>query len=270
MTTKRDGKAVEGIYKILHERIISGYYPPGIKFVQSDLANELKVSRTPLREALNRLQANGLMVSTNNRGMEVAGASLSETEQFYALRLLIEPPLIASLIERFTDNDLNAMDIKLKKMEESNHASQQFQDAHYRFHEIALKRYPPSVRELVEGIYLRIKRHQRINFSRPHVVEDYTNVDRLFLNAIIAKKPALARQILQFHLIDACLGLMFDQTPTHIPEALLMAARGVDIVLESEGGAISRPMKIRWEGCAGGEMSELRTINLQYTPDPII
>lgn len=268
MTVKRDGKAVEGIYKTLHDRIISGFYPPGIKIIQSDLADELQVSRTPLREALNRLQANGLMVSTSNRGMEVAGTSFAETEQLYALRLLIEPPLIASLVDHFTQADLAEMEAKLVKMEESNYASQQFQDAHYSFHEIALKRYPTAVRELVEGIYLRIKRHQRISFSRPHVVDDYVNVDRIFLNSIRSKNAALARRILQFHLIDACLGMMFDQDPPHVPHSLLMAARGLGIVIGDRAEQISRPMSIRWNDPDNGEMMEIETINLHHDPGP--
>jgi DNA-binding GntR family transcriptional regulator len=76
---KRSGSAVDEVYEVLHERIVQGLYPPGLRMTQDELANELKTSRTPLREALNRLQANGLVVANNNRGMEVSQVRYEQT-----------------------------------------------------------------------------------------------------------------------------------------------------------------------------------------------
>jgi hypothetical protein len=182
---------------------------------------------------------------------------------------LIEPPLIASLVNDLSSEDPSVMETCLKQMEATRYVTQSFQDAHYKFHEVALNRYPNSVKELVEGIYLRIKRHQRISFSRPHVVHDYTDIDHMFLVAIRTEKPTLARQILQFHLIDACLGMMFEQGSSQIPGALMMAAQGTDIVLEIGQEPLARPIKISWRGPGQSEMPPIETINLQHAPDKI-
>ena len=53
-----------------------------------------------VRQALHRLEADGLVISTPNRGVRVAPAAASYAEELYAVRLLVEPPLVAALAGR--------------------------------------------------------------------------------------------------------------------------------------------------------------------------
>src|ERR1700722_12318969 len=126
---KRSGSAVDDVYQVLHDRIIQGSYPPGMKMAQDVLANELKTSRTPLREALNRLQANGLLTATNNRGMEVSEVRYEQTEQLYALRLLVEPSLISAMVPDMTAKDIKSMSDALDEMQSAGHATRAYQEA---------------------------------------------------------------------------------------------------------------------------------------------
>ena len=264
MTVRRPGNTVEEIYQTLRERIIEGVYAPGLRMSQSILAAELEVSRTPLREALHRLEADGLLVAEANRGMEVAPTHVAQVEQYYALRLLIEPPTIAAILPELDDGELAKMGAELDSMEADRHRIRDFQEAHLRFHDLAIQHYPAATAELTHALHLKIYRHQRLYFSRPDVPEDFTQVDRMFLDALRARDAELARQLLEFHLIDAAIGLVHERAPDHRFHALLVAARGVGIELSAlANGTFSRPARIRWHRAERRPLPSLHTTNLE-------
>lgn len=265
MSEKR-GHLVDEIYDVLIERIVNGVYLPGRKLSQSELADELDVSRTPLREALNRIQQTGLVVATTNRGMEVSPVTFEETEQLYAMRLLIEPPVVAAITENLTAGELRKMERALKDMRASADHIKNFQDAHHCFHEVVLGHYPSALRETIESIYLKITRHQRIYFSRPRVPEEFCEIDNLLLEASKARDGRLAKHILEFHLIDAAFGLMRDALSDFEPKALLMAAKGVGIKIDFGNAGSPWPATISWPAGAPPAVIAMKTTNLVYTP----
>lgn len=265
--SRQRGHSVDMVHSILEERIVSGFYAPGVRLSQADLADELETSRTPLREAFNRLQISGLIVATNNRGVEVAPIKFEHTEQLYALRLLVEPPLIAALVPSVKVSEIAAMRKALSNMESNNYSTRAFQEAHLAFHEVLLSRYPEMLRDAVEHAYQRIHRHQRVHFSRPHVPEDFTEVDRYFLDAIEARNSELARQWNEFHLIDAALGLMHDIDSNRKLESLMLSAAGVNIKLEPAKGGKDRAVHIRWLRSNAQKVPAIQTVNLIHDPD---
>lgn len=80
----------DAIDQRLISAIVRGEYPPGAKLSEVELATALGVSRTPLRETLGRLSADGLIVREPNRGMRVAPLSAEQAIQFYDCRILLE------------------------------------------------------------------------------------------------------------------------------------------------------------------------------------
>jgi DNA-binding GntR family transcriptional regulator len=82
---------VDQVYEAIRERITSGSLPRGDRIHQEDLAEELGVSRTPVREALRRLAAEGLVEMRTNRGARVADVNRREMNAAYQARLVIEP-----------------------------------------------------------------------------------------------------------------------------------------------------------------------------------
>lgn len=92
--------------ELVRDRILSGRMPAGDGAVRQDaLAAELGVSKIPLREALARLEEEGLLESRANRGYFVRPMSTAELEEVYALRLVLEPDAIARAAERATNAD---------------------------------------------------------------------------------------------------------------------------------------------------------------------
>src|SRR3989440_4871075 len=82
---------VDQVYAAIRERISSGSLPRGGRVHQEDLAAELGVSRTPVREALRRLAAEGLVEMRTNRGARVADVDQGGMRGAYDARLVVEP-----------------------------------------------------------------------------------------------------------------------------------------------------------------------------------
>lgn len=86
------GRAVaEHAYERIRERILAGDLPGGHWLREADLAGDIGVSRTPVREALRRLAAEGLVLYQQNRGMQVQSWRTEDLEEIFALRTLLEP-----------------------------------------------------------------------------------------------------------------------------------------------------------------------------------
>lgn len=91
---------VDQVHAELLERIVAGELRPGARLRQEALAEQLGVSRTPLREALARLVSEGLVEFVPNRGATVARRDFSDMEQAWRARLVIEPGAARLAAER--------------------------------------------------------------------------------------------------------------------------------------------------------------------------
>ncbi len=82
--------AVDKAYAALRQKIVSGELAAGTRLKEREICAELDVSRTPVREALRQLQADGLVTIEPRRGGVVAGISEDEADEVYALGVLLE------------------------------------------------------------------------------------------------------------------------------------------------------------------------------------
>lgn len=80
----------EQTYQALRSSILSGDLSPGERLVETQLAQQLHVSRTPIREAIRQLQKDGLVTSDGMGGLQVATISAADAAQLYDCRLALE------------------------------------------------------------------------------------------------------------------------------------------------------------------------------------
>ncbi|MEM8843160.1 MAG: GntR family transcriptional regulator [Pseudomonadota bacterium] len=78
------------IYTALLEAIDRGDYPPGERLIETDLAKRFGVSRTPVREALNRLESHGMAQRDGRRGLTVSRLDYDQLGELYELREVLE------------------------------------------------------------------------------------------------------------------------------------------------------------------------------------
>ncbi|MGH2558862.1 MAG: GntR family transcriptional regulator [Thermomicrobiales bacterium] len=99
----RGGDLADQVYAAIHEHILTLRCQPGQAISESALARELGVSRTPVREALRRLQGAGLVV-TSGAGLAVASLSVKDVENAYLLIECLEGLACRLAAERLTDD----------------------------------------------------------------------------------------------------------------------------------------------------------------------
>jgi DNA-binding GntR family transcriptional regulator len=97
------------IFERVREDILSGKYVNGDKIVEAKLAEELGVSRTPVREALKQLELDGLVESLPNRGVIVKGITDQDIEDIYSIRLAIEAIAARWAVERMEDSEVEQL-----------------------------------------------------------------------------------------------------------------------------------------------------------------
>src|SRR5215207_3154943 len=81
----------EGVYRVLRAVILDGTVPPGGQLRERDIAVDLGISRSPLREALTRLEEEGLIVRIPFRGAFVVEVSAQDVAEIASIRLRVEP-----------------------------------------------------------------------------------------------------------------------------------------------------------------------------------
>jgi DNA-binding GntR family transcriptional regulator len=106
---------VDDVHEALLERIVAGELPPGTRLRQEALADELGVSRTPLREALVRLASEGLVEFAPNRGATVASRDFSDMQQAWRARLLIEPGAARLAAERREPDSIERLRVTVQR-----------------------------------------------------------------------------------------------------------------------------------------------------------
>jgi DNA-binding GntR family transcriptional regulator len=97
------------VLDLLREEILNDAFAPGARLGEVELASQLGVSRTPIREALRQLAAEGLIELTPNRGARVLSWTLEELESLFELRTTLEPRLTGVAARRATEADITEL-----------------------------------------------------------------------------------------------------------------------------------------------------------------
>ena len=94
----------------LREAILSGRFKRGERLIEDELAESLNVSRGPIRQAIFRLQQEGLVVHETHRGATVAQISLHDASEIYSLRKALEKLAVEQACRNATEADLAPLD----------------------------------------------------------------------------------------------------------------------------------------------------------------
>jgi DNA-binding GntR family transcriptional regulator len=103
-------QSAEYVHRRVREAILEAELPPGETMSQVALADELGVSRTPLREALRMLQGEGLIEARPNRRVRVSPISASDLEELYALRVCVEAQALRLAVPRMTSEHIAVLE----------------------------------------------------------------------------------------------------------------------------------------------------------------
>ena len=99
----------ERVYRHLRREIIEGRYVPGERIVEARVADELAVSRTPVREAVRRLETEGLVITAHNRGAQVRPLTETDVADLYEARARLEGFMSELAARRAEPEDIRAI-----------------------------------------------------------------------------------------------------------------------------------------------------------------
>src|SRR5512132_1389989 len=105
-----DGRKADDIARALEEAIVAGEIPPGSTLRQEHLSEQFQVSRTPVREALRRLAALGLVTFEPNRGVRVRMLALDELREAFLVRAELESLATEIATPKMSGDDLDALE----------------------------------------------------------------------------------------------------------------------------------------------------------------
>ncbi len=128
-----NASAVDLVTAEIRRAVLTGSLPAGANFSIRDLAAQLGVSHIPIREALRRLESQGLIVLRQARSASVAPLSSADLEAIYRLRYVVELPLAGASAGRRSPEQIARLDALLEATRD--HDPEVSWQAHYDFHE---------------------------------------------------------------------------------------------------------------------------------------
>jgi DNA-binding GntR family transcriptional regulator len=187
---------------VLRDIILSGAIESELPIRQDALAAELRISKIPLREALARLEQDGLVISHPNRGFFVSPMSPREAEEIYALRLKLEPDAAAEGCLLATDEQHQAARQALARFDAEAEASLPSVGAANRAFHLAL--VVPCGRRLTTGMVERLHvladRYVRKHLEPNGRVLRAESEHHEMLDAWVRRRDAKVRKLINGHL----------------------------------------------------------------------
>ena len=190
----------------LRQAIRDGLLPPGERLMEIPLAEELGVSRTPIREAIRILEQEGLVVMIPRRGTYVADMSLKDVTEVFELRSILEELAAELAAERITNEEIEALEQHL--VEIGNYMNENNLDkvvqADILFHEILYKASRNDrLVEMINNLREQTLRFRTLSMSQTGRLAKTWDEHRQLVEAISDRDVERARQIARIHMEES-------------------------------------------------------------------
>jgi DNA-binding GntR family transcriptional regulator len=216
----------ERTYRALRKALLEGEFGVGERIFENEVADMLGVSRVPVREAVRRLQQDGLLEVKPRSGIYVTSISPAEVDDIYRIRGALEGAAAGMAAERITDAELRDLGVLLARQDEEarrdreksrrpSGTSSRVVARADEFHR-SVYRYARSPRlyELLELIYGQVMQFRNITLRMPGRVEAASHGHHALYEALIRHDSAEAERLMRDHVNSARLTLL-----SHLDEA---------------------------------------------------
>lgn len=193
----------EKAYQAIKDGIVFYRYRPGEPLVEEQLARELAISRTPVREALKDLQRDGLVKHIPLKGVFVAEVSTKDVEEVFFLREALEVAAVNLAVKRYSDEEIAEIARVFDSLDESLNAGR-YEDlfrADVMLHDFIVEQ--SGNRRLAQFVRIlndQIQRIRRISATTPGRMEESLKEHRSIVEALKRRESDLAGRLLREHL----------------------------------------------------------------------
>jgi len=188
------------VYDSLRKAIIDGELEDGTPLRQDDIAGQFNTSRIPVREALSKLEQEGLVTNRRYRGAVVAGISLREASEIFDFRILMESEVIAASVPKMTSASLSkarAYCDEFRRTDDSKKWSKLNRKFHYSLYRDSGLKYHL---DMIDNALDRTERYVDTQLSISHGVEKAHREHLAILEACENGNAELAARLTREHI----------------------------------------------------------------------
>jgi len=197
----------EKVYEYLKSAILSGRFHPGTRLAEEHLAKEAGVSRTPVREALHKLELEGLIKPLETRGFIVSRDSKEEVEELFEIRAILEGHALRIISQKISDPDVEKLSGFIEKAEEAlrKRRIDEVFKWNTKFHDtlhgmVSEKR---RLHRLMVNVRKYVLRYRKDTLQYPDGGKRAIDGHRKILMALRLKDPDLCERIMREHIQQA-------------------------------------------------------------------
>jgi DNA-binding GntR family transcriptional regulator len=195
---------VERLFERMRNHIIEGRFAPGQRLVEADLTEQFKISRGPLREAVRRLAAEGLVDITHNRGARVKRLDHGEVISLYEVREVMEGLAARLAAERASASERKEIQASFDEMAQmlSGNNVRGYIALNSSFHALILKAARnETLQAAITRLQTPVLRLQFESMMTDEVVRESFEEHRGIVAALVSKNPDEAERLMRHHIL---------------------------------------------------------------------
>jgi len=193
----------EMVFESLREAIILGRLRPGERLMEIQLAEEMGVSRTPVREAIRKLELEGFVVMVPRKGAYVAGVSIKDIADVFEVRAALEGLAAGLAAERITEDEMDLLEKAIVKISGEEDILTVVK-ADSGFHDLIYKASRNHrLTQIITHLQEQINRFRLTSLSVPGRLKIAVDEHKLIIEAICDRNVDLAHSLASEHMENA-------------------------------------------------------------------
>lgn len=200
------------VFQQLQDDILKGKYQENEELKEAALAEEFSVSRTPVREALRRLELEGLVKIIPNKGAYVTGITEKDIKDIYMIRSLLEGLCARLATENITEEALDELEeiVLLSEFNSKKERSDQVVDLDGKFHEVLYRASDSRILEHVLSDFHRyVKIARATSVKKENRAQESVQEHKEILEAIKSKDADRAEMLANRHILKVIDNMQF-------------------------------------------------------------
>lgn len=210
------------VFETLRDAIITQVLKPGERLMEIQLADEMGVSRTPVREAIRKLELEGLVVMVPRKGAYVAGVSMKDIHEVYEVRAALEMLAVSLAAERITDEELDALERQVLKESEAEASGATDENTidnivyiDTTFHDIIYQAaHNQRLVQFLNILQEQLQRFRAASLSRPGRSKTALEEHKQIIEALAERNGDLASKLAKEHIDNAETAMIFAMQET--------------------------------------------------------
>lgn len=191
------------VVESLRTSILLGYVPPGTSLTEKQIKEVLKVSSSPIREALNQLEAEGLLTRSPHVGTRVAEIVVEDASELYSIQALLQSSAVQICTRKLSEQDIRDAEKLNQQIEDTLSSGSADVNVvkilNYRFHMIVCGiTVHPWLTRLISALWVRLPK--KTIWTIPAEARTAIKYHKKILDAIKKREGALAGTLMKDHL----------------------------------------------------------------------